>query len=53
MCRKFWLGSLKGIYHTDDLGVDGGNYMKIDLRDIGWLYIGFIWLRIGTGGGLL
>jgi hypothetical protein len=27
------------------------NRMKIDLREIGW--IGLIWLRIGTSGGLL
>jgi hypothetical protein len=28
--------------------------IKIDIREIGWhVWIGLIWLRIGTGGGLL
>jgi hypothetical protein len=30
--------------------------IKMDLREIGWdgmVWIGLIWLRIGTGGGLL
>jgi hypothetical protein len=30
------------------------NNIKMDLREIGFgMWIGFIWLRIGTGGGLL
>jgi hypothetical protein len=32
------------------------NNIKIDLREIGWdgvIWIGLIWLRIGTSGGLL
>jgi hypothetical protein len=28
--------------------------IKIDVREVGWgAWTGFIWLRIGTGGGLL
>jgi hypothetical protein len=28
--------------------------IRMDLREIGWVvWIGFYWLRIGTGGGLL
>jgi hypothetical protein len=29
--------------------------MRMDLREIGWggVWTGFIWLRIGTSGGLL
>ena len=28
--------------------------IKIDLQDVGWrAWTGLIWLRIGTGGGLL
>jgi hypothetical protein len=27
--------------------------IRMDFREIGWVWIGFDWLRIGTGGGLL
>jgi hypothetical protein len=28
--------------------------IKMDLQEVGWgAWIGLIWLRIGTGGGLL
>jgi hypothetical protein len=27
--------------------------IKIDGREVGWVMDGSIWLRIGTGGGLL
>jgi hypothetical protein len=27
--------------------------IKMDLREIGWEWIGLIWLMIGTSGGLL
>jgi hypothetical protein len=28
--------------------------IKMDLQEVGWgTWTGFIWLRIGTGGGLL
>jgi hypothetical protein len=33
------------------LGVDGRIILEIDLQEVGWT--GLIWLRIGTGGGLL
>jgi len=26
---------------------------KMDLQEVGWGERGFIWLRVGTGGGLL
>jgi hypothetical protein len=30
------------------------NGLKMDLREIGWMiWSGFIWLRVGTDGGLL
>jgi hypothetical protein len=32
------------------------NEIRVDLREIGWrwgVWSGFIWLRIGAGGGLL
>jgi hypothetical protein len=48
------LETLKGRHHSGDLGVDG----KITLdwilgKQNGKVWIGFIWLRIGTSGGLL
>jgi hypothetical protein len=27
-------------------------YIKMDVRERGWMTIGFIWLRIGDGGEL-
>jgi hypothetical protein len=48
-----WLGGPKARDHWKDLGV-GGRNIKMDLREIridGGT--GFIWLRIGSSGGLL
>jgi hypothetical protein len=48
-----WLESLKGRDHSEDLGADGRIILKCVLGKEGWrVWIGFIWLRIGTGGGL-
>jgi hypothetical protein len=50
-CAVFWWESLKERNHSEDQGVDG---IRMDLREVGlggW--IGFDWLRIGAGGGLL
>jgi len=39
--------------HFEDPGV-GEDDIKMDLQDVGCgVWIGSIWLRIGTGGGLL
>jgi len=27
--------------------------IKMDFQEVGWAWIGLIWLRIGTGGGHL
>jgi hypothetical protein len=51
MFTKFWLKSLKGRDHSEELGVDG-RIILMDLREIGRVWIGFMWLRTGTGGGL-
>jgi hypothetical protein len=51
MHTESWLESLKGRDHSEDLGVGGTIISKWTLGIWGW--IGFIWLGIGTGGGLL
>jgi hypothetical protein len=39
---------------SEDLGVDGNIKLKQNLRKWGWrVWIGFVWLMIGIGGGLL
>jgi hypothetical protein len=47
------LGRLKERDHSEDLHVDGVGIKK-DHREWGLeIYIGFIWLQVQTGGGLL
>jgi hypothetical protein len=54
MRTKFWFESLKGRYHSEDPGVDERVILKRILRKQGLgVWIGFIWLSIGTGGGIL
>jgi hypothetical protein len=47
MCTEFWWESLKGRDHLEDLGI-----CILGKYGLG-MWIGFIWLRIGTSGGLL
>jgi len=50
MHTKFWLEALKGRDYSEDVDIG------MDLREMGLegvLWIGFIWLRTGTGGGPL
>jgi hypothetical protein len=52
--KTFWLGSLNGGDHWEDLGVDGRITLRWILGKQGLgMWIGFIWLSIGTGGELL
>jgi len=49
-----WWGNLKERDHLGDPGMDGRIILRWILRkwDVG-VWSGLIWLRIGTGGGLL
>jgi hypothetical protein len=50
----FWLGDLTEGDHLEDPGVDGRVILKwIFKKWDGGARTGLIWLRIGTGGGLL
>jgi hypothetical protein len=51
-CTRFWWESQKERDYWEDQGIDG-RMGSMDLREIGWGWSGFNWLRIGTGGKLL
>jgi hypothetical protein len=54
MYKKFWTGNLTGKEHSEDLGVDGRIILEWILgKEGGYVWTGYIWLRIGTSGGLL
>jgi hypothetical protein len=50
----FWLREPEGKDHLEDPGVDGRIILRCIFKnwDV-WAWIGLIWLRIGTVGGLL
>jgi hypothetical protein len=53
-CTRFWWESPKGRDHLEDQGVDGKMGSEWILGRLVWgMWIGFDWLRTGTGGGLL
>jgi len=39
---------MREIDHLEDLGMPGRVILKLDLKEAGWGWIGFIWLMIGT-----
>jgi hypothetical protein len=54
MYKNFWPENLKGINHSEDLGVDGKTTLECILGKQGEsMWRGCIWLRIRTSGGLL
>jgi hypothetical protein len=47
------VGNLRERDHLKNLGVDG-RILKWIFQEVGWeAWTGLLWLRIGTGGGLL
>jgi hypothetical protein len=52
-CTRFWWESPKEIDHSEDQGVDGRMGSEWILGRLALGGIGFDWLGIGTGGGLL
>jgi hypothetical protein len=54
MDTVFWFEILKGRDHLEDLGIDGRIIVERILWKFGGkVWTGFIWLRLGTSGGLL
>jgi hypothetical protein len=50
----FWLGGPKGRVHSEGRGFGGRITLRLTLVRIGSMWrTGFIWLRLGSGGGLL
>jgi hypothetical protein len=53
-CTRLWWESPKERDHLKDQGVDGKMGSERILGRLAWeVWIGFDWLRTGTGGGLL
>jgi hypothetical protein len=53
MCIEFYLESLKGRDISEDLRIDGRVIIKWILGNWGSkVWIGFVWLVLGTSGGL-
>jgi len=51
--REFWWGNLREIDHLEEPGVDGRIMLRSIFRKWEGAWTGLMWLRIGTGGGLL
>ena len=53
MRLRVWLGDLRERDHLENLGVDGTMILKWIFKKCDVAWVGLIWLRIGTIGGLL
>ena len=53
MHAGYWCGNLREREHMEDTGVDGRIILEWVFRKWDGAWTGLIWLRIGTGGGLL
>ena len=49
----FWWGNLKERDHFEDLGLNGRIILKWTFHKYYGVWTGFMWLRRGTGGGML
>jgi hypothetical protein len=49
----FWWGDLRARDHLDDPGIDRKIILKWIIKQWDEAWFGLIWLRIGTGSGLL
>jgi len=49
----FWLENVKGRDHWEDLGKDGKTLEWTLGKQVGKVWTGCNWLRLGTSGGLL
>jgi hypothetical protein len=50
---RSWCGKLMETDHLEELDVGGRIILKLIFKKHGGLWTGSIWLRMGTGGGLL
>ena len=53
MLTGFWWGNLRKGGHFEDLSIDGNVILECIFEKLDGIQTGSIWLRIGTGGGLL
>jgi len=53
MCIEGFDGQQRDREHLEDLGVDGRIILIWILKKLDGEWIGFVWFRIGTGGGHL
>jgi hypothetical protein len=51
--KILWYPSDRRLDGPQSRSARGGEEYNIKIKEIVWMWTGFIWLRIGTSGGLL